>query len=225
MKMLFIEAKYKGNIELGKGTIDKLPENIGLVTTVQFAEQLKDIKKQLEKQNKKIFIGKGKQIYEGQILGCDISSAEKIKDNIDCFLYIGSGQFHPLALTKTKKKIFTFNPLTKIFKELSKQEIENYLKRRKGAYLKYLSSKNIGIIVSTKPGQKKLKEAIELKEKLGKKGKNSYIFIADDIDVNQLENFPFIDCWVNTSCPRIVEDKKGIIDIGEAKWKDWIKNL
>ena len=214
MRTLFIEAKYKEKIELDKNIINKLPKNIGLVTTVQFTDQLKDIKKQLEKQNKKVFIGKGRQKYEGQILGCDYSAAEKIKNNVDCFLYIGSGQFHPLGL-KTDKRIFNFNPLTKEFREFTKKEIEEYKKRRKGAYLKFLTAKNIGIIVSTKPGQYQLKKAIELKNKLKKQEKDAYLFIADDIDINQLENFPFIECWVNTACPRITEDKKGVINVEE----------
>lgn len=208
MKTLFIEAKYKEEIILDKNIINKLPKRIGLVSTVQFTNQLKDIKKQLK--NKKVFIGKGKQKYDGQILGCDYSAAESIKDKVDCFLYIGSGQFHPLGLKS--KKIFTFNPLTKEFKELTK-EIEIYKKRRKGAYLKFLSAKNIGIIISTKPGQYKLKKAIELKKKL--KNKNSYLFIADDININELENFPFIECWVNLACPRI--EGKGIINIEEIR--------
>ncbi len=213
MKTLFIEARYKGKIKLGGDVINKLPNRIGLITTVQFISQLKDVEKQLK--NKKVFIGRSKQKYDGQILGCDITSAKNIKNKVDCFLYIGSGQFHPLALAETNKKIFMFNPLTKEFKELTKKDIETYKKRRKGAYLKFLSAGNIGIIVSTKKGQAQLKKAIELKNKLKKQRKNSYIFIADDIDLNQLENFPFIEAWVNTACPRIAEDKKGMINIDE----------
>jgi len=47
--------------------------------------------------------------------------------------------------------------------------------------------------------------------------KKFYTFIAETIDLNQLENFPFIECWVNTACPRIAEDKKGMININEIK--------
>lgn len=36
--------------------------------------------------------------------------------------------------------------------------------------------------------------------------KKFYIFIADTIDYNQLNDFPFIEAWVNTACPRIEED-------------------
>ena len=57
MKQLFIEAKYRGKINIKN--IDKLTEKIGLATTVQFVDQLDDVKKQLK--GKKVFLGKGKQ--------------------------------------------------------------------------------------------------------------------------------------------------------------------
>ena len=207
MKILFIEAKYKGKVNLGKDIIDKLPKRIGLVSTVQFVDNLSSIKKQLEKNNKKIIIG-------GQILGCDVSKADKIKNKVDYFLYIGTGSFHPLGLAYAiNKPVFTYSPIDNTLEKISEKEIESYKKRRKGAYIKFLSAKNIGILVSTKPGQNQLKKALALKKKL--KDKNCYIFIADTIDLNELENFPFIEAWVNTACPRIVEDKSGIINIDE----------
>lgn len=209
MKTLFIEAKYKGKIELNKKIITKLPERIGLVSTVQFVDQLGLIKEQLKKCNKNGLIG-------GHILGCDFSKAEKIKNKVDCFLYVGTGNFHPFGLAYTiKKPVFVYNPLDNILEKIGEKEIDGYKKRRKGALLKFLSAENIGILVSIKPGQNQLKKALALKKKL--KDKNCYVFIADTIDLNELENFPFIEAWVNTACPRLVEDKIGIINIEEIK--------
>jgi len=87
MKTLFLESRYNGKIDFNNIEISKLPERIGLITTVQFVDFLDSIKKFLTNKNKKIIIGKGKQSYEGQILGCDSSSAENIKNkvsSIDC---------------------------------------------------------------------------------------------------------------------------------------------
>ncbi len=163
MKTLFIETKFKGNIHLDKIELDKLPKNIGLAATLQFADKIKEISNYLIKNNKKIFTAKGKQKYPAQILGCDTSSAEKIKDNVGCFLYIGDGHFHPIALGLLGKEVYIFNPLNESFKKLDDKDIETYKKRKKGAYLKFLSSENIGVLVSTKPGQnydkKKIKPA------------------------------------------------------------------
>jgi len=46
---------------------------------------------------------------------------------------------------------------------------------------------------------------------LQKKLPNSYIFIFNNFNENELENFPNIDFWINTACPRI--DSKNIINL------------
>ncbi len=202
---MFIEARSKTPVSFKK-TILKLPEKIGLVTTVQFIGQIKEVKSILEKKDKKVFLGKGKHTaYQGQVLGCDVDAAISVEKKVDAFLYIGSGLFHPIAISlKTKKDVFTFNPLTNKFDKVDKKEVEKINKRKKGALIKFLSSKEIGVIVTTKPGQEQLKEAFELKKRF--KDKNFYFLIFDTIDFNQLENFPFIECFVNTACPRIALD-------------------
>ena len=70
--------------------------------------------------------------------------------------------------------------------------------------------KEIGIIVSTKPGQERLKKAFDLKKRI--KDKNCYIFAADTINPAEFDNFNFIECWINTACPRFADDKKGVIN-------------
>ena len=45
------------------------------------------------------------------------------------------------------------NPFTNEAKVLEKEEVEKIKKQEKGGLIRFLSSKNIGIIVSTKPGQ------------------------------------------------------------------------
>ena len=205
MKLIFIEARYKKKVTIDK-YITKLPSKIGLITTVQFIGQIKEVKSQLEKSGKKVFLGKGNHtVYSGQVLGCDVQSAISIINKIDAFLYIGSGLFHPIAISlKTKKDIFTFNPLTEKFDKVDIKKAERINKRKKGALIKFLSSKEIGVIVTTKPGQNQLKKAFELKKKF--KDKNFYFLIFDTIDFNQLENFPFVECFINTACPRIALD-------------------
>jgi len=205
MKLMFVEARYKKPVLIGKHVL-KLPPKVGLVTTVQFIGQIKEVKSQLEKEGKKVFLGRGKHtVYQGQVLGCDVNSALSISNKVDAFLYIGSGLFHPIAISlKTKKDVFTFNPLTNKFSKVDKKEAEKINKKKKGALIKFLSSKEIGVIVTTKPGQEQLKKAFELKNKF--KDKNFYFLTFNTINFNQLENFPFIECFVNTACPRIALD-------------------
>ncbi len=208
MKTLFIHAKSNEEIlPAVKKALKQLPKKIGLVTTIQHRHKLKDAKKLLEKHKKTAVIA-------GTVLGCDVSAAKRIEKKVDAFLYIGTGEFHPLGIAlETKKKVIIANPSSNAVSKVKKEDIENIKKKRKGSYLKFLTSKNIGILVSTKPGQNKLKEALALKKKL--KDKNCYIFIADEIIPEQFENFPFIECWVNTACPRIADSAKRMVNIDD----------
>jgi len=205
MRAMFVEAKSSVDVKKAvEKAVKLLPKKVGIITTAQHKHKLDEIKKILEKNKIKAEIG-------GQILGCDVSAAKKIKNKVDAFLYVGSGRFHPIGVQlETGKKVVMANPLTDEAKVLEKTEVEMIKKQQKGALIKFLSSKEIGILVSTKPGQNKLKKALELKKKI--KDKNSYIFLADTINPAEFENFPFIECWVNTACPRFADEKKGVIN-------------
>ena len=173
------------------------------------------LKKQLK--GKDVILIKGEHCqYDGQILGCSI---KKFQKDVDAFLYIGDGMFHPRALMfYNEKDVFVFNPFSKTFSKLNTKEVEKIKKRVKVGLVKFHSSKEIGIIVSTKPGQNRMKDAMELEKRFG--DKNFYLFVCDTLDFNQLENFPFVECWVNTACPRIGLDdevSKVIININDIE--------
>ena len=51
--------------------------------------------------------------------------------------------------------------------------------------------------------------------------KKIYFFVDDTVSLNQLENFNFIDMWINTACPRIAIDdaewfSRGVINLNDA---------
>lgn len=218
MKTIFIPAKYNGKVELNKINLGELPIKLGLVTTTQFLDTIQEIKNFLEKNNKEVFIDKEKQVNAGQLLGCDVGAADKIQNNVDAFLYIGSGEFHPLGVAlNTKKDVFTFNPVSSVFSKLNQDQIEKYKLQKQAKLTKFLSANNIGILVTLKPGQYSYKIAEEIKEKIENQEKKAYIFVFDTLDSSELDNFPFIDFWVNTACPRIEDDKdkKNVIDMKE----------
>lgn len=219
MKTLFVEARCDEKVVLPDNLIKRLPEKIALFTTVQFIGSLGETKKQLQNSNKKILLIKPKHSkYKGQILGCGI---ERFSYDVDAFLYIGDGLFHPKTMMlKNNKPVFVFNPFSRRFFELDKKEAEAIKKKQKGALLKFLSSKEIGVLVSTKSGQERLKDALKLKERY--KNKNFYFFLFNTLDFNELENFPFIECFVNTACPRIALDdenriRKAVINIEDLR--------
>lgn len=210
MQTIFIEAKSTAPVlQVVKKIIDKLPDKIGIVTTIQHLYKIKEVEKFLQENHRH-------PIIAGQILGCNADAAKKIQNQVNAFLYIGSGEFHPIHVAiETGKKVFIANPISGGTSEIKQEDLEKIRKSDKVAMSKFMFAKEIGILVSTKPGQENLKKAIELKNRL--KDKNCYILIADTIDFSQLENFNFIECWVNTACPRIKQDRKDIINLKDVE--------
>lgn len=220
MKIMMVEGRYKGKINLENLDTRILPDKIGLATTVQFIDYVDEIKQFIEKNGKSVYIDKIKQKYAGQLLGCDYGAADKIKDDVDAFLYIGTGVFHPLGIAlNIDKEVYCYDPINAVMSKVDKDAVEGYNKKRKAAYMKFLESSEIGILVSLKPGQNNFRKAVELKKQL--RDKNCYIFAFDTLDFSQIENFPFIQCWVNTACNRILDDydkfPKPLVDLSDIE--------
>jgi len=212
-----IREDYDPILVLGKNKIKE--KRIGLISTLQFLDSLERAKKFLEKKGKIVKIGKGR-FNPGQILGCDISSAKSIENQVDAFLFIGSGKFHPLGLAlETEKPVYVL--------DVEKNELTNlnefkqkFLKQKYTAIALAKDAKIFGILVSVKPGQLNLKLAEKIKKKLEKKGK-AYILIFNEIKPEKLEGLE-LDCYINTACPRIAienrtEFKKPILNPDEIE--------
>ncbi|MBD3263191.1 diphthamide biosynthesis enzyme Dph2 [Candidatus Woesearchaeota archaeon] len=213
MEVMFVEAKAKKKVNIGKSVLNKLKDfkTIGLVATVQFVSQLPEIKSELKKAEKQIVISKPNKhaVYPGQVLGCDVSAAIKIQNKVDCFLYIGDGKFHPLGIAvQTNKPVIILNPYTNKVNKLSDAEKKKWLKKQAARVSKVRDAQILGILVTTKPGQQNLKRAEQIKKKLQSQGKQAFVFVADTINPNDLLNFPQIQAWINTACPRLVDDQE-----------------
>lgn len=197
MKLLFLPAKAKADV---KNFVDniKVKGKVGLVAAVQYVHLLPELQKYIPN-----------SIIAGQVLGCNAEKPYKVKDQVDAFLYVGSGRFHPIAVAMiTKKPTYTISPITKEFSEIDEKEIKDYQKKKQGKQLMFMTAKKVGIIVSVKPIQQLYKKALELKDKLKKE---AFIFVTNTFNVDEFENFNDIDCWINTACPRI--EGKNIINL------------
>lgn len=232
--ILLIPAKYTTAINIPKKVLDIIPERVILFSSVQFLHQLTEIETQLKKENKKVITVKSKNfLYEGlisekgQLLGCN---AEKFDSNnhgdeFDAFLYIGDGIFHPKALlVNNKKDIYCYNPKTDKLEILKKETYDDIQKRAKGAMLKFLTNTNIGMIITTKRGQNSSKRAEILRKKILQRWpeKKVFVFLCNELNFQELENFNFVDIYVNTACSRIGHDDtirspKPIINIGDVE--------
>ena len=99
--------------------------------------------------------------------------------------------------------------------KLDEKNIKKWYAKQAQRIAKAKQARRLGIIVSTKPGQHNTKQINVLKSKV--KDKKVHTFICDEVNAQQLMNFPDIDAWINTACPRLVEDEfnKPVVNIEE----------
>lgn len=197
MKTVFISAKVDLDVEKAvKVAMPLLPKKVGLAMTIQLTGQMQKAKAILEQAGKEV-------VVTGQVLGCNPSAV--MKDDVDAYLYVGSGRFHPMGIAvKTQKPVIIADPADNSAVELPKEDVEKVIKKNRGALLKFYAAKEVGVIVTIKPGQENMIRAMKMKEMFP--DKNIHIFICDELPFGQLENFPFVEVWVNTACPRIGTD-------------------
>ncbi|HVQ00120.1 MAG TPA: diphthamide biosynthesis enzyme Dph2 [Candidatus Thermoplasmatota archaeon] len=212
-------------------------KHIGLVTTAQHLHTLETVEKILKAHMLETVIPQGDErvAAKGQILGCDFTAGTGIAENVDSFLFLGSGMFHPVGLMlSTRKPVIAADPYTNTVK---KQEIEdlknNLLRQRYGAIIAARNSRRFGVLIGVKRGQQRLKLALAVRKMLDAEGKKSLFITLDDFSYEALQGFADLDCYVSTACPRIAIDdynmyKKPIITpieleivLGRREWEQY----
>ena len=212
-----------------------LPKRVGLLTTTQFRTWLPCIKEHLEAGGHEVRIGEpDKRVaYAGQVLGCDYVTATEVAKDVDGYLYIGTGDFHPLGVAMLlDKPVVIADPERGVARDLG--DLKNrILRQRYAAIARAQDAKTFGILVSRKIGQVRLELAQELKALAEKHGRAANVFVMDLVSPDFLQGYR-VDAWVNTACPRIaIEDllqykqpmltpQEFEIVLGERKWDDYV---
>ncbi|MGQ9460028.1 MAG: diphthamide biosynthesis enzyme Dph2 [Candidatus Bathyarchaeaceae archaeon] len=207
---IYIEARAKISLE---GAVNKaIPllkhwNSIGLVTTVQHAHALNEVKELLLKAEKTVAIGDtGRTKYAGQVIGCDYSNAKSVSKDVDAFLFIGGGRFHAMGVAlATVKPTIVADPYEKRAYPIH-DDAQRMLKQRWANISEAKKAEKFGILIGLKSGQKRVEEAMEAKEKLEKSGKKATILAIREITPEALMQFPYIEAFVNTACPRVSLD-------------------
>ena len=211
-----------------------LPKQLGLLTTTQFRHWLPAIGEYLEKKGHVIRIGEPDRrvAYAGQLLGCDYHTAAIVKEEVDGYLYIGTGDFHPLGVAiLVDKPVIIADPERGTARDL-REVRDRILRQRHAAIARAHDAQVFGIIVSKKIGQARMEMATELKALAQKHGRQANLFLMDLVAPELLQGYR-VDAWVNTACPRIaIEDvlqyKQPILTpqefeivLGERSWKEY----
>lgn len=222
---LYIEARAAVNVD---EAVEKALlllrrwRKIGLTTTVQHVQALDGAKDLLIRNGKMVEIGDaGKLSYPGQVIGCDYSNAKSIAKDVQVFLFIGGGRFHALgvALATTKPTVVADPYDRRAFSVDS--EAQKIVRQRWASVQEAQKAKSMAVLIGLKPGQKRIDQATEVKTALEAIGKNVLLFAAREVTPELMMEFPSVDAYVNTACPRISVDdasrfKKPMLTLNEV---------
>jgi len=210
---------------------------IGLATTVQHVQTLDEARESLVRAGKTVVVGDaGRVNYSGQVIGCDYSNVKSVANDVDAFLFIGGGRFHALGIAlSTSKPTVIADPYENRAYSIDK-EAQTVLKQRWACIEEAGHAKTFGVLIGLKLGQKRLDEAFRIKEIAEKNGKAAFLFAVREILPEALMEFPSVDAYVNTACPRISLDApskflKPVLTVnefmvvaGETSWETLLKN-
>jgi len=234
-RVLFVEIFMDVAIEgLLEQALPKLKDRIGLLTTVQHVRTLSRVKEWLGSHGKEALIGRGdpRIRFEGQVLGCNITSVTSIADRVDQLLYVGSGDFHPLSVAiEFDLPVLIIDPLMNEVREIGELK-DKIMRQRFAAIARAAEARRFLVLVSTKAGQMRMGLAQELKRKAEAHGRSAEIVLLEELHPDRL--LPYrADAYVSTACPRVAIDdnlryKKPILTppemeivLGERQWSEY----
>ncbi len=233
--VLFVEVFIDLDVTtLLERVLPMIRDRVGLLTTVQHVHQLQHVKEWLASHGKEAWIGRGdtRIKFEGQVLGCNISSIDQLVEKVDQFLYIGSGDFHPLMVAiGSDKPVLVLDPLMDEVRELDHLK-ERVLRQRHAAITRAEAASRFLILVSTKVGQERISLARRLQTLAEENNRSADIVLLEEVQPDRLLPYQ-ADAYVSTACPRIAVDDylrypKPILTpmemeivLGLKKWSDY----
>lgn len=216
-------------------TIKNAGKKVALFSNLQFVEYLEAARGILENWGLEVFIGRGSYVkYPGQVLGCNYTAALNVENDVEFFLFIGDGYFHPLGLALiTNKRVLALNPVTYSLKDMSESK-RRYLRKIYASIVKARGGRVFGVLVGLEPGQLRLELAEGVKKLIEATGREAYLIGFTYLDPGFLEAYTWIDVFVNTACPRLsIEDSERIakpiinpaellVALGLTSWEEYV---
>ena len=236
---IYIEARATITVdEAVKKSIPLLKKwsKIGLATTVQHIQTLDQVRESLVRAGKTVVIGDAGRInYAGQVTGCNYANVKSIAEEVDAFLFVGGGRFHALGIAlATSKPTIVADPYDgRAF--LISDDAQKIIKQRWASIKQAANARVFGVLVGLKPGQLSLDTALVVKAAVEKSGKKAYLLAVKEVTPEALLEFPTIDAYVNTACPRISLEasskfSKPVLTVnefkvvsGESSWETLLK--
>ncbi len=226
--VVYVEGRSSASLKIPKELSEITEGKIALYSTVQYLELRKEVGNILEDDGYSTIVGEGdpRIKYPGQLLGCNFSAGV---EKADTHIYVGTGMFHALGLSLSlKKDVAILNPVTGELNS-TKKTADRMLRKRFAAIEGIKEAERIGMIVSIKPGQRRM----EIAEKLCESCEGRCTLLEfDEVEPELVDSFGWKG-MVNTACPRLALDDFVRFDttmvtpielsiaLGELEWDDW----
>jgi 2-(3-amino-3-carboxypropyl)histidine synthase len=208
---------------------------VGLVTTVQHVHMVDELREKLRGRGFTVHVGEGseKAPHPGQVLGCYYRNAQKVTGEVEAFLYVGGGEFHPKGLIlATGKPVVVANPYSATVRLMTEDDLMGLAKIRMAQIAAAREAERIGVLVSSKPGQRATAVAEGLRSRFTEKGCEAVIIYVDEVRAEHLNNFVEAQAFIDTACPRLAVDGVSGVDrpiltvreaevvLGDRRWED-----
>jgi 2-(3-amino-3-carboxypropyl)histidine synthase len=236
---VYVEARATASVD--EAVEKSLPllkdwSKIGLATTVQHFQLLDEVREYLVRAGKTVVVGDaGKINYAGQVTGCNYSNVKSVTDEVEAFLFVGGGRFHALGIAlATSKPTVVADPYEGRAYSVT-MDAQALIKQRWASVQHAVEAKTFGVIVGLKTGQLHLDIAMRVKEAVEKSGRTALLLSINEVTPETLLEFPTIDAYVNTACPRISLDAPAkfskpvltvnefMVVVGEVPWENLLK--
>jgi 2-(3-amino-3-carboxypropyl)histidine synthase len=179
---------------------------LGIVASVQHLDLVDPLTASLERRGFSVRVGQGDRrlAYAAQALGCNYTGAESVAGEVDAFLFLGTGRFHPIGLAfAVDRPVWSLDPLQGTLEPPIDRAA--LIRRRQLAVAVARDARRWGILVSSFAGQNRSPTALALQERARARGHEAELLIFDRLDPRDLVGRAF-DAYVNTACPRIALD-------------------
>ena len=218
------------------GKVLRAFNRVGVVTNVHHVHLLEELSKLLRRSGKEPIVGGDgvRAWHRGQVIGCDYSSAKEIEADVEAFLFVGGGTFHPLGLSlATAKPVFAFDPYSGRAYDLEPFK-KKVLVQRFQQIERTKRCRRFGVLAGARIGQHRPALIHRVCDYLRKHAKSFDVLVVEQVAPERL--YPFkAEAFVDTACPRVAIDdaavfkkpvllpKELLVAMGDKSWEDLVE--
>ena len=183
-------------VDLSFVRLDDIPDEFYLATISPYYHAFDKMKTLFK--DRRVHIKNGRLTGLPLILGCDTSAIGEDLPGV----VIATGRFYKRAFRNPRQRVLFLDPVSRTQEWIDTERIYRW---RAAKYLALREKKSIAVLISLKPGQKRLRAAERLADELEEAGKETLLIVGNEISEATLINYG-VEAAITTACPRFGED-------------------